>query len=127
MTTPSLTPPPPPIPGNEARAQNFGVQASRFSLYAPLVALGLGLCTMSTHEYRPVGIFIGVLNLVLIFAGFVLGIVALCTIRKYGSKGILGRAIGGLVLCGLLLLAAVFVFSVAARAGGAKQQVVGHW
>jgi hypothetical protein len=61
-------------------------------------------------------ILVGGVCLMLIVAGFAMGIVGLCGVKQHGSRGILGKSIAGLVINGLLL----FFFVVGFMAGLGK-------
>jgi len=107
--------------------QSFGEQAAKFSLYAPLAAIGLGIVTAGVREQSVMLYAIPILNLTLLAAGLVLGIVALISMKRFGTEGILGRAIGGIVLNGIVLacLAALLLPVLAARQ--VKTRIVQHW
>lgn len=104
---------PPPLPIDDAMlakplSDNRGVQAAKFSLYAVGMVFLLG-CVLSSitsnaakdagdgarSTARMVGMAIGVLNLSLIVAAFAAGIYALISMRRFGRRGILWRAIAG--------------------------------
>jgi hypothetical protein len=142
MTQLNPDPNPPPLPPSslaptgrsggranvDGRRQSFGEQAARFSLYVAPVVLVLGCLTRRNRDENPdVGVVIAYINLALVVAGFVLGIVALVSMRRYGPQRILGRAIVGVLLNGLAL-AAFASFLIPARAAWVlKGQVAGHW
>jgi hypothetical protein len=126
------TPPPvPPAPGKPR--ESFGHQAAKFSLYAPIVALALG-CVLNGALSKPsddpsagtTRLALAAINLMLIIAGTILGVVALASMRKHGTRGILVRSIVGLFLnVGLLaMMASVFLFNPVA---GATSRIVGDW
>lgn len=99
----------------------FAVQAAKVSLWTPVVAILLGFCLgNSVREMPQLGIGLGVFNLLLILAGFVLAIVALVGIRRHGREGILVRALIGLVANGLILACVPAMF-IAARDVRARQ------
>jgi hypothetical protein len=87
-------------------------RAALISLYSPLAAwllaivinglIGPSLKPESAHLARQV---VGSIAFLLFPAGFVSGTFALLGMRKVGRKGILGRAIVGVVLCGFAILA----------------------
>lgn len=66
-------------------------------------------------QYRAVALVIGVVNLLLIVAGLVLGIIALSGMRKPGTRSILAPALVGTILSLLLLTAGVGLIVVLAR------------
>lgn len=81
--------------------QSFVHQAARFSFWAPLTAVAIGFFTSSFGQTER--LIIGGINLVLVLAGFVLGVVALFGIRRHGARGILAYSLCGVVLNGLIL------------------------
>ncbi len=106
---------PPPIP-KSANRKSFPQQAALASLLAPLLAM---LVTFASHAVtqssqprpRAALLITGVVCALLILAGFVLAILALCAIPKHGSTGILGRGIAGLLLNGLMVGLAALAFA----------------
>ena len=136
-TPPPLPPPargpaaPPGAAGPVAAAyppgrQSFGEQAARFSLYAPLLIIVLG-CLSSRGDESGVGMAFAWINLGLMVAGFVLGLVALVSMRVYGRKGILVRAVVGVLVNGLFLASAVSILMPAMAAKRVRDQVAGRW
>ena len=120
---------PPPVPAAAASPparQSFGEQAARFSLYTPLVAIFIG-CLGRGGDQPGVAMAMGWINLVLIVAGFVLGLVALVSMRFYGRQRILVRALVGVIANGLFLAAAVSILLPAMAAKRVRDQVVGGW
>lgn len=130
MTTP---PPASPSPAKEPLA----VQAAKFSLYAPIVAVFLGFLstTMKLDAARDSvtsrGVasgqaVIGIVNMVLIALGFIAGIYALACIKKVGKRGILWRSVFGLSINSVLIVGTIWLFlfnpykTLSAR-------YVGHW
>ena len=68
---------------------------------------------------------LGGICILLILAGFVFGIVALFGTRKHGTKGILGPAIAGVCINGILMgfmVIGIFGFINAAERAKEKQQ-----
>jgi hypothetical protein len=107
--------------------QSFGEQAAKFSLYAPLVAIGLGIVTAGVREQSVMLYAIPILNLTLLVAGFILGIVALMSMKRFGTERILGRAIGGIVLNGIVLACLAALLLPVLAAGQVKTRIVQHW
>src|SRR5256885_694020 len=107
--------------------ESFGVQAARFSMYVPVAVLLIGCFSRGSRDQPSVVIALFWLNVALIVAGFLLGIVALLSIRKFGTEGILGRAIVGVVLNGLAVALLVTVVLPLTRVIDVRNQVVGHW
>ncbi|HWE96457.1 MAG TPA: hypothetical protein VG269_21020 [Tepidisphaeraceae bacterium] len=107
--------------------QTLGEQAARFSLYAPFVAFLIGAIGRGARTEPGVAIALFSINMLLILAGFALGIFALVSIRRYGSQYILGRAIGGLLLNGIVIAALILFLLPPLLAGSTKAKVPGHW
>jgi hypothetical protein len=110
-----------------AKDQTLGEQAARFSLYAPFVAFLIGAIGRGAHTEPGVGIALFSINMLLILAGFALGIFALVSMRRYGRQYILGRAIGGLLLNGIVIAGLLTFMLPILLAGNTKGQVVGRW
>ena len=114
---------------------SFGVQAAKFSMYAPVVAFLLGTClvsqpgdsTAAAKTMAGVRSAIAILNTVLIVGGLGLGVAALASTRKYGRDGILVRALVGVGLNGLLLAVAAVTLGPLLLGGPSRSKVVGHW
>ncbi len=86
-----------------ATPSTFYHQAAKASRAAPVVAFGLGFCTIGMRNepgQSGMAMVIGVINLGLILLGFILAIVAFFGIKKYGTRGILANAIVGLCING---------------------------
>jgi len=109
------------------KRQSFGQQAARFSLYAPFVALAIGSFAMGNKDQPSVAISLGIINLALITSGLCLGIAALLSIRRYGRQGILMRAIVGVVLNTMVVVALLLVLLPAVMAGRMKEQLSRRW
>ena len=122
-------------PGSSAR-EPFAVQAAKFSLYTPIVLIVLNMAvqggakgsqTVSNDGLARLGIIIlSSISLVLVIAGFVLGLVALAGMKRHGTKNILGRAVTGVVLNGLFLLAWVFALVFLSGLAGRMKAPVDH-
>ncbi|HZK79922.1 MAG TPA: hypothetical protein VFC46_02620 [Humisphaera sp.] len=63
----------------------------------------------------------------MIAAGLILGVVALFSMRRYGRERILGRAIGGLLFNGFILVAIIVILAPSLGLVRTKKRVVGHW
>lgn len=134
--TPPPLPQPPPgpspgfaaptAPGHPPIRQSFGEQAARFSLYVPLAAILLG-CLSRGGDEAGVAMAIGLMNLILIVAGFVLGIAALVSMLVYGRQRILARALVGVLVNGVFLVSAATLLLPAFSAKRVRDQVVGRW
>jgi hypothetical protein len=110
---------PPPIPVQVQRAEGggFARQAATFSIAAPIVAIALNWFSREAVRGNRIGMMIvGCTVILLILSGFVLGIVALVQMKKDGREGVLGKAIAGVCINGLLIalmLVAIPVFILA--------------
>jgi len=129
---------PPPIPVQEESESSdgdwFARHASTFSVVAPIVAIAIiiaGPIVGVALNWFSSGIRVGMMiidgtMLLLIFSGFVLGIVALVLPKKGKGGAIIGKAIVGVCLNGLLIAAmliAIPVFiKIAERAREMKRQ-----
>jgi hypothetical protein len=107
--------------------QSPGEQAARFSLYAPLVVFVIGIFSRSSHGELGVAIALFSINVFLIIVGFGLGVLALFSMQWYGPERILGRAVGGVLLNGLLMVFILFFMLPLLTAGRVKGQLAGHW
>jgi hypothetical protein len=101
---------------NEAVAEKaFPHQAARGSWICPLLIIVV--TTVGNRLGNRLLVEFGALALMCI--GMLLAIIAFCGIPKYGLRGILGQAIAGVILNGLLLSIFVANFLAArARHGG---------
>jgi hypothetical protein len=113
--------------GSPGTRQSFGEQAARFSLYSPFVVLGVGICTFANQKYSGVGMVVAVTNMLLITAGFALGIAALVSMKWLGTRRILWRSVTGVVLNGLLLLVFLLAFRPWIARSSTEKRLVGHW
>jgi ABC-type molybdate transport system permease subunit len=123
---PVIPPQPPPLPSTR---KPFAFQAAQASLLAPLTAVGVSIVVnvgMANQASPSAKIITGSLCILLIVLGFVFGIVSLFGVRRHGKKGILGRAIAGICINGILI--ALMVISIpglmkaAARAKEMRQR-----
>jgi hypothetical protein len=95
---------PPPLPPPRPK-NSFARQAALFSVIAPLVAVGISIILQpQVRGNRAAMIILGVTSVSLIVLGCIFGIVALIGIRRSGEKGILGTAIAGTIISGILTL-----------------------
>jgi hypothetical protein len=112
---------------SERPAQSFGEQAARFSLYAPLLAFFIGIIANASRDKASAAMPLLIINCLLVVAGLVLGIAALVSMRRYGRQGILGRAIAGVLLNGMIVTALAAVVLPLVLAGRVKNQLPGQW
>ena len=106
----------------ETGQRPFPVQAATFSLLAPLLVLIVGVVNVTGGIQMPAArIWLGVVNLGLLVCGFGLGIAALACRGKHPARGVVSRAVIGIVVNGLLLAIVSMMFvSVARTARHAK-------
>ena|SRR6266481_1641961 len=116
---------PPRIP-SETRSSIFH-QAATASAFAPLIAIALtvfssaGRTNLDLQSQRPVALIVGIVSSILILIGLICGIVALFGIRRHGKKGILTKALCGIIIPLLLSALAVPNF-MAARSQAIKNR-----
>lgn len=88
----------------EMRRRSFPMQAATFSLLAPLLVLVVGMLNITGAIQMPAArIWLGLVNLGLLVCGLGLGIAALICRGKQPVRGVVSRAVLGIVLNGLLL------------------------
>ena len=98
----------------------FAHQAAKLSWVCPLILVVINIFAKQVAS----PLIIDLLALVLITVGFVFGVIVLCGIPKHGPRGILGPAMAGLVINGLLI--SIFVSNfMAARAKAQQQSGIG--
>lgn len=103
METPPIITKPPILPPGK---KPFAIQAAQASMWAPLVAVGVSFAVNAgmANQLTPAAkIITGSVCTLLIVFGFALGVIALFGVRCHGSKGILGRAIAGVCINGILI------------------------
>lgn len=89
--------------------ESFAAQAARCSLFIPMLTIVVNVLSGSLKAASPeFGVFLGWLLMLIYLGCFGLAIYALLMIRRHGRKGILGFALGGLVLN--LLIIASFIY-----------------
>jgi hypothetical protein len=94
----------------EAKGRKFAVQAATFSLWVPLVGIIVGmLSNMSGSHSGMGGLIIACTFMVLYVVAFFLSIYALVSVRKYGTKGILFRAIIGFLFNGAIIAVTILI------------------
>jgi len=100
----------------EPGQRSFPIQAATFSLLAPLLVLTLGVLNIiGSIQMREARIWLGVVNLGLLVCGFGLGIAALACRGKQPVRGVVSRAVIGIVVNGLLLAIVSMMFASIAR------------
>ena|ERR1035441_4906562 len=101
---PIISPNPPPLPPTK---KPFAFQAAQASILAPLISIGIGIVVnvgLGSQTTPMAKIITSSLCTLLIGSGLILGICALFGIPRHGRKGILGRAVVGIVVNGLFLV-----------------------
>jgi hypothetical protein len=104
-----------PLPSGKPQTTSFAYEAARASWTGPIVIFFL---LTFGHQVTTRAV-LDLIALGLIVVGISCAVVALCGIRKHGTKGILGPALVGIVLNGLLLFIFITNF-IAARAAHAR-------
>jgi hypothetical protein len=100
---------PPPIPSllpviTADASRAFAKQAATVSLAAPFVGMGVNILSQQAIQgNRAAMVIVGCTAMLLIVAGFLLGIMALVQTKRYGRQGIFGKAIAGVCINGLLI------------------------
>jgi hypothetical protein len=98
-------------------------QLARASRYAPTIAFALGVSTSALPNHNPLlGAIIGGINGLLVMAGFLMAAIALISTPLRGARGVLGSALLGLALNGVMLAAFIYGFNTARAAAMARQQ-----
>jgi hypothetical protein len=85
----------------------FALWAARLSLLVPVVTLGMNIVVFLVVRGLPQAIM--VITSGALIVGVILSIMALAAVRKQGRKGILGHAVTGAVLNGVLITSAIFL------------------
>lgn len=121
-----MNPPPLPNPGKQhSLARKIALGSIIAPLLTILVAAAFYAARQAGEPLRAVKLFCGGICVLLILTGFVLAIVALCSIPRHGRRGILGRGMTGLILNGVLVLFLVGVF-MSGVMKGIKQKSTGR-
>jgi len=118
---------PPPLP-NHPTTNSFFHKAATGSLFAVPLSIALNIVSGATTAQldpemrRLVSMVVGIFAGVLLLLGLIAGVIALCGIPKYGTKGILWKALVGTVLPLLLVVLAIpAVMGAAERARQLRQ------
>src|SRR6266480_4537743 len=101
---------PPPLPSNAPsqvptppQQNTLSSQAATVSVVAPFVAIALSIFGQPQVRGHRWGMMIlGLTSVLLIVLGLVCGVVGLIGAKRHGYHGILGKAIAGTCICGLL-------------------------
>jgi hypothetical protein len=122
MAKPDYRTPPPPAP-----RKPFAAQAAQVAFWAPVVAIALWLATDSIRQSNAtVGAFIAYINIALIGASLILGIIALVGMRRHGPRGILVRSILGILLSSLIPVSVAYL-AIPRDAEEFVQRLYGTW
>jgi len=117
---------PPEIP-SKPRKNSIFHQAATASVFAPLIAIGLtivssaGRTNLDPQTQRSVAFMLGIASSIIILIGLICAVVALFGIRNHGKKGILGKALCGMIIPLLLAVLAIPNF-MAARSQAIKNK-----
>jgi hypothetical protein len=91
-------------PISEKQENPFAKRAARYSIYAPIAAVLLNWLSNSVGmETAQMKLIIGSIIIALFIIGLVMAVIALIGMRKHGKKGILGYAVAGLLINGLVI------------------------
>jgi hypothetical protein len=88
----------------ELSGRSLAVEAARVSLGTPFAPLVLSSLLRKLFERLGLPLALPILLMVLCVCGFVLGLWALTTVRRHGTRGILIYGIGGVFFNGLLFI-----------------------
>ena len=89
---------------NPTEKSRFPYHAAMFSLFAPIVAIVMNLLAKNTTPPTP--LIIACIAIVIYPTALLMGITALCFMKKYGKKGILVRSILGILInTGIIIIA----------------------
>lgn len=129
---PSLpySPPTPPAQHYPPRRAPLAEQAAKYSFFSWVLALFIG-CVSRGSESNPVlpsvTYTLFAINLFLIVSGLAAAIFALASIPRLGPKGILVRALIGLLLNGLILAVCLSVAIPIIHRNRTLANLAGHW
>lgn len=116
---------PPKLPSEQRKSIYH--QAATASAFAPLIAVLINIAStasranLNPQTQRPVVLIVGFACAIIIVIGLICGIAALFGLRKHGKKGILAKALCGIIIPLLLTVIAVPNF-LAARAKAIKNR-----
>src|SRR5687768_1790568 len=85
---------------------SFARSAAKFAVAAPLFVILLIALLPRSSDYAAAtkpSIIGAVVAVILLLAGFICGLIAVCNVGRFGREGLLGRAICGLVFNGVFL------------------------
>lgn len=121
--------PPPPVPRRTPSpvpvgkpTDSFAAQAALISLLTPVIAFGINLfgqvvVTAQPQQYQFYArVGLAGIGAVLLFAGLILAVIALCGMKVHGRKGIFGKAVSGLILNSFLILLCLALIPVLMKA-----------
>src|SRR3954468_14328350 len=108
---------PPPIPF----ASRFAHQAAYASLIGPLLAIMINLARLGLHKQMDVAtlatvnLIVGSVSGFLVLSSLILAIIALRMSGRSGNRGVVGSALGGLILSGMFVGIALVAIPVVNR------------
>lgn len=124
---------PPPLPTTAKPQNTFFHHAATYSVLAPFISVGVTILTFVARAGSPAPatraevLVSGLLSTFIILSGFVFGIVALFGIKRYGTAGILWKAVVGILIFVFLILSAIPPFFHAReKARERYEQMYGH-
>jgi hypothetical protein len=114
-----------PEPAPPGRA--FMRQAAQFAVAAPLITWSLSALVPNPRS-DVTKIVVGAAGTLIVVVGFVLAIVALRSVRRYGREGIRGLALAGVIINGVILIVAMvgLIVLIPALKGVARVQNAGY-
>jgi hypothetical protein len=91
------------LPATTSAPRSLAQKAARFSLFAPLIVIAIGVLTRGITESSPGFVRVVLLvDLGVLLAGVAAGVAALLGIPRHGASGIVWQALGGVILSAAL-------------------------
>ncbi len=110
---------PPAIPPVISQRNKFQ-ELARASWIAPLIGIGVNILMVGTQVSPDSKLKL--VGSVFCIIGFLCGLIAICGIPKFGKKGIIGSAIAGLSITGLMIFLAAIGLSAAKKRVAQRQE-----
>lgn len=108
---------------SQPAAAPFAKKAATFSAVAPFVGMAINIFGRhAAPDNRTLVIVLGAASTLLVVAGFVCALVGLFGVRRHGPQGILGRALAGAFMNGLLIAVMLVTLSAMLKTGGQAPQ-----
>lgn len=116
-------------PPTSPEREPFAYQAAKVAFWAPIIAILLGMATQSVMQQSPSSAFvIAGVNGLFLLTGFMMSIIALIGVFKYGPSGLLACGLFGMILSGLMLLVSgYFVFLIFQPSDHLEEKLPGNW